>query len=463
MRTIPVLLLAGALIGAADPEADPETGPEREPTAADDSVPGDVESLREEVKALKDKVEELDARVKQSETRFVPDVFVKIGGYVDFGFFVPQADGVGFVQDYGNAQFPRYAGKYAWVFLGDILSTSVNSRGEAASLGHPPGVTRFDSVNSKGAPGFILNEANVTLRVGLHHHAILTTSLNFVPRSGSDFALGDFFDLDLAQLEWVASDAPEDPKLSFFVGKIDPVFGIEYKQRKANQRFGITPSLAQRYTSGTQLGLKARTKLLGDALILAAAVTNGSSTTEQFHFHDEVDSNAGKTVTGRAALHLPLDGILGELGGALEIGASGEWGAQDRATDNEGKMWFVGADLEYARSDFAIRAEVLKGRAPGSPIENVYRLELNGAAYIEMTYMLLEWLGFLARGELRDAFVSLGSERAYLTKSWRFTGGGRVVINENLLVKAEYLHNGEYGGIPQIKNDVFTSSFLVTY
>ena len=32
--------------------------------------------------------------------------------------------------------------------------------------------------------------------------------------------------------------------------------------------------------------------------------------------------------------------------------------------------------------------------------------------------------------------------------------GGRVVL------KAEYLHNGEYGGIPQIPNDVFTSSIV---
>jgi len=27
--------------------------------------------------------------------------------------------------------------------------------------------------------------------------------------------------------------------------------------------------------------------------------------------------------------------------------------------------------------------------------------------------------------------------------------------------KAEYLYNGEYGGIPQIKNNVFTTSLLL--
>jgi hypothetical protein len=35
-----------------------------------------------------------------------------------------------------------------------------------------------------------------------------------------------------------------------------------------------------------------------------------------------------------------------------------------------------------------------------------------------------------------------------------------VVFSERVVLKAEYLHNGEYGGIPQISNDVFTSSLV---
>jgi hypothetical protein len=31
------------------------------------------------------------------------------------------------------------------------------------------------------------------------------------------------------------------------------------------------------------------------------------------------------------------------------------------------------------------------------------------------------------------------------------------------VAKVEYLHNGEYGGVPQIQNDVFTSSLLLMY
>ena len=45
---------------------------------------------------------------------------------------------------------------FGWVFLGDILAPAVNTRGEVADLGRRrPASHRFDSINSRGAPGFI--------------------------------------------------------------------------------------------------------------------------------------------------------------------------------------------------------------------------------------------------------------------------------------------------------------------
>ena len=70
----------------------------------------------------------------------------------------------------------------------------------------------------------------------------------------------------------------------------------------------------------------------------------------------------------------------------------------------------------------------------------------------------------LGRGEWRDAFVWLSTERAYLTRSWRGTLGARVTFNSHVTLKAEYLLNGEYYAAgPQIPNDVFTSSLLLSY
>ena len=279
------------------------------------------------------------------------------------------------------------------------------------------------------------------------------------PDARSEF--GDFFDVDLAEVEWVVTD---DGDTSLWAGKMLPVFGIEYKERKSNQRFGITPSLVHRYTSGTQLGLKGRTRLFDGWLVLAGSVTNGSATTEQFHFYNEIDKNNGKTLNGRLAIHAPLGDMIDALAGhSLEVGLSGSWGPQDRATNAEGDMWFVGVDLQYRSTDFALKAQWMRGQAPGLSGQQVWGLDLGDSGYVEVDYMVLPYLGFLVRAGLRDALVTLGNERLYLTKSMRFTGGIRVVANSNLAFKAEYLHNREFGGIMQFDNDIVTTSLVLSY
>jgi hypothetical protein len=250
--------------------------------------------------------------------------------------------------------------------------------------------------------------------------------VNLVPRTGSNFALGDFLEVDQAQLEWLPF---ADGRTSVFVGKFESVIGLEYRERKAPFRFGVTPTLLHRYTSGTPIGLKARTKLFDEKLIVAAAVTNGSSTTEQFHLYSETDTNWGKTVSGRVALRLPILGTL-------ELGLSGLWGSQDRARDSAGLLYFLGADLLYTTGTLTVKAQYLQGGQPGKEEDRVYRLDLNTGAYVEVNWMITPALGVLVRGELRDAFVALGSERAYVTRSWRAVGGLRYSITEGITLKA---------------------------
>jgi hypothetical protein len=393
----------------------------------------------------------MDERLAQAELAMKnSQSSVQVGGYIDFGFFVPQGNGSGYVEDLGHTLHPELS-NFGWVFLGDILSPAVNSRGEVADLGTAPGVDRYDSINSRGAPGFVVNELNLTLRSALTPTALITGSVNFTPRTGSDFHLGDVFDVDLAQLEWLPT---ESQRTSIFVGKMESVLGIEYRDRKSDHRFGITPSLISRYTIGTALGLKIRTKFgNNDWLVLAAAVTNGSNTTEQFFFYDEVDSNSGKTGSGRLAIRLPF---------ATEIGVSGSYGPQDRATDNLHAMWFVGPDLLGHYGPVDLKMQWLTGRAAGSPAENVYGLRLHGGGYLELDVMLTPTWGLVGRAEYRDAFIWLGNDRAYLSKDWRATGGIRCVITPRATVKAEYLKNGEYGGIPYVRNDVFTTSLVLS-
>ena len=468
--TLPLAALVATqarAVRADEPSAAPP--PLAEPADDADADAAEPVDTQSQINDLRQQMKDLQMGLDQ--TRQIATLrrpIVNVSGYVDFGFFAPQGTGVGVVQDEGPSRyFPEYANKYAWVFLGDLLAPTVNSRGEAASLGNFPGVNRFDSIDSTGAPSFIVNEVNMTLTAALSPSALATASVNFVPRSGHDFSIGDFMEVDIAQLEWMPT---RSGRTSIFVGKFDSVFGIEYRDRKSNQRFGVTPSLVARYTTGTPLGIKFRSKL-GDEerVVIAGALTNGSATTEQFHFYDEIDSNSGKTVSGRLSVRpLRFD---------LEIGASGSWGPQDHALDSTDAMWFVGVDLLAHFGPLDVKGQWIKGGAPGEtgpvydPNHRPYGLHLNNGGYLELDWMVTPFLGLLARGDLRDAEVWLGdpnalsgADRFYLTKEWRATAGVRAVVNEHVVVKAEYLHNGEYSArMPSIPNDVFTSSLLLTY
>jgi Putative beta-barrel porin-2, OmpL-like. bbp2 len=435
-----VSLAVGPLARAEDPSSDDAAEPQTDPIA---------------------KINELESRLEQMQSVIVGrQPRVTVGGYLDLGFFATEGNGSGILRDQGNMLFPQYGGRYGWVFLGDILSPAVNTRGEVADLGDATGAPpRFDGIHSGGAPGFIANEINLTLTSGFGPSMIATASVNFTPRTGSNFGLGDVLDADLAQLEWMPT---RSQRTSIFVGKMDSVLGIEYRERKSNQRYGITPSLIARYTTGTAIGIKVRSKFgPDDLLVVAGAVTNGSFTQEQFHFYDEIDSNLGKTASGRLSVHppIPLD---------MELGVSGSYGAQDRSPNTLGKMWFWGVDYQLRTRYADLKAQYLRGAAPGDAANGAFGLDLHGGGYLELDAFVLPHVGLIGRAEYRDAFVWLGdpnaasgADRAYLTKSWRGTGGVRVTFTDRVLLKAEYLHNGEYGGLPTIRNDVVTTSLVL--
>lgn len=442
---------------AAPTEMQPVEAQPEEPVASGESpVDARLRLLEEQIAQLRDEQRQGEEERRKAQSP------LSIHGYIDFGFFVPNGNnGVGYIRDVGNRQFPSYS-DFAWTFLGDILGTPVNTRGEAADLGDAAGIDRFDSVDSDGAPGFLVNEFNFRLEYALTENAIARTSVNVMPRTGKqDFSLGDFLEMDIAELEYVL---PGDGKTSIFVGKMLPVFGIEYKDRKSHQRFGITPSLISRYTTGPQLGIKARSKLANDWIVLAGSLTNNTSTVEQFDFYREVDRNAGKTLNGRVALSAPVDGLIKPLvGDRLELGFSGEWGAQDRDTRSDRNAFFLGGDLQYLGTNFWLKGQVMWGEAPGAMDDRVWELKLRPSGYVEADWQMLSRLGLIARAELRNARVTLDTERAYITKQMRFTGGLRASFGPHVLAKAEYLHNREFGGVEQFDNDMFTSSLVLIY
>ena len=445
-----LLAMAASAQPAPSVPASPAPAPADE-LAAPDRADADEDQGDARVQELAGKIQQLEDRLAAQNQR--PQFPIRLRGHGDVGLFATQGDGTGFRRDVGHTMFPDRS-DFGWVFYGDLLATQINSRGDAADLGQAPGVDRFDSVHSQGNLTFLVNELNLTVDAGLGPHALFTSSVNFTPRTGGDFRLGDSFDVDIVQLEWMPT---EDGKTSIFVGKVDSVLGIEYKSRKAPDRFGITPSLIARYTTGSAVGIKARSKLAGDHIVLSAAVTNGSFGTEQFHFFQETDSNNFKTLSGRAALRIPVGS------GSLELGPSGQWGTQDGTPDNGGAMWFVGVDAELALPRLDLKAQWLRGKAPGDEVSMTYSLDLKRGGYVEADVIVTPSLGVIGRAEMRDAEVQQGTERLYITKNWRATAGLRLVLNPHATVKAEYSHNGEYGRSPSIPNDVITTSAVVSF
>ena len=228
-----------------------------------------------------------------------------------------------------------------------------------------------------------------------------------MPRSGREFSLGDFMEVDLAQLEWMPTPSG---RTSIFVGKFESVVGIEYRERKSTERFGVTPSLIARYTTGTPLGIKVRSKLgderagrrrRGDHQRVVDAPSSFISTTR-----------STATRARRSAAACPCGRCRRRR--RLEVGVSGEWGPQDHALDSTHYLWFAGVDLLAHVGALDVKAQFLKGGAPGQigapadPNHQPYGLKLHYGGYVELDWMATPLVGFLARGEVRDADVWLG-------------------------------------------------------
>ena len=264
----------------------------------------------------------------------------------------------------------------------------------------------------------------------------------------------------MANLRWVTPVRAFD--LDFEVGKIDSVFGREYRIQETPARTEVTPSLLCRYTCGRPIGVRSRAVFGRDAVNVAVSVTNGSTYKETFAFYNEVDTNLAKTATGRLGLVLPTPG-------RLEIGASGQYGAQDLQGNNEVAQWQHGVDVHLAVRNFEATAEFLEGRAtgrssPGSPARcDVAPCLRVVAAYASLGYRARNWVMPFARVDWRDAEHHSGADFVYFSQLVRLTPGVRFDLGTNVAIKAQYTVNLEVDRVPQIPNDTFTSSVVAHF
>lgn len=424
------------------------------------------EELRRRNEEFEQRLEDLQADQEWTEQRVdsIMPVSVRLSGYVDVGAFYVGGDGRGIQPDTGHANFPEYDGVVpdSWVFMGDPLSTAINSRGDVADLTESRAVVS-DPIHSGGHPSFLVNNVNVQFFGGIGKHVTVNAMVDFLPRSRNSTVVvggngvGDYVDVKLGYLEYRGQNKVFDVELS--AGKFDSVLGREYRRQEAPDRLTVTPSLICRYTCGRPTGLKSRFSFFDKAVTLNAAVTNGSYFIEAFPFSSETDTNNFKTVGGRLSWALPvLD--------TLEIGASGAYGAQDFQEEDDVLQRHFGFDILVEAENFRLTGEFVRGEVSGQDDPAIAAacavspcLTYQGG-YAQLGYRANNWFIPYVRGDIRDALMESGASFVYISKDIRATAGARFEVFPELIVKGEYTFNREFGGVPEFKNDLMAASLI---
>lgn len=450
---------------AAPPaDAAPAEPAEPEPPPSDASADR-LQALEDRLTAVEDELalaKDDNAYLEEQLAKLLP-LSGKISGYLDLGAFVTTGNGAGTRSDLIGTYFPEYVGVVpaSWVFMGDPLSTAINSRGDVADAGESRAIT-YDPINSGGKSTMLVNALNLALFSGIGETAQLNASVDLVPRARdiSDPAglfVGDFIDVKLAYGEWRPRIEAFD--LALQAGKFDSVLGREYRSIESPDRVGVTPSLICRYTCGRPIGLKARAKLLDEAFVVNVAVTNGSHFNEGFPFASETDTNQMKTVAGRVSY---------QIAKKVEVGASGAFGAQDFQPEDDIYQWHVGGDIHVEHGDFELVGEYVQGRAkgrttPGEPrCDDAPCLKYKGA-YGQAAYRVTNTFVPYLRIDWRDAMHWAGASFVYISTLARGTVGLRAEIGTRVIAKIEATKNRELGRLPQFPNDVVTSSLVIKY
>lgn len=477
-------LLATAAFAAAD--GGPSTAPERAspargrvplrplpalPAEEQETEEADGGEVMVEEEEAEDEGPDLEARVAALEeslaqNKLVTDrlnqrleaasaVQVQFFGYIDVGFFAVGGNGSGVRKDLGR-MVPGTGDLLAsWVFIGDPLSTAINSRGDVADLGDSRAI-HFDPIHSQGRPSFLVNAVNLGLSGAIGDELTMQAMIDFLPRDAliTGAALGDFIDVKLAWARW---ERPLGPvRFALSAGKFDSLHGLEYRAQEANTRLTVTPSLMCRYTCGRAVGLKAQLFLLEGALEAAVSLTNGSNQQELFPWANESDWNGFKTVSAR---------LLGRVNG-LELTVSGMIGAQDRQPDDTLLQWHVGGGARLTRGNFLAQAEFMGGRSPGKMEGGVPCAAASCIVYLGayglFAYKIAQVVSPYLRVDWRNSSMRAGRQYAYESNELRATVGLRVEPVKRLALKAEYTFNTELFGVP-FDDNVFTSSVVASW
>jgi hypothetical protein len=440
----------------------PAPAPETSPATDEPEPPPSPAELADRIEELERKQKELERESRRGEsTREQVKTLLPLGRFitvfVDVGAFSVAGDGSGIRSDLGHYYFPQYAGHVAgqWVFMGDPLSTAINSLGEPADTSNSREI-HTDTIQSKGQPSFLVNAIGLTIAKEVGHDFSVSALAELLPRPGPDI-----LDIELAQINYRPS---HEIDFEISAGKIDSVLGVEYRSQDAPRRLGISPSLICRYTCGRPVGVQAR--LVRGRLSTSASLTNGDNFDERFEPHLQLKLNKVPTVAGHVQWKVWPSGGGEFSGDGLVVGVSGAIGPQDNQPDSGVAQWHVGADVQLtAFHQFDVTAELVQGSQDGSPMSGI---TCGGApcltykgGYVLVDHKVNSRLTPYVRVDFRNAIHLKGADFVYESHTLRSTIGAHFAMTSRIIAKLEYTFNRETGGIPQFNNDILTSSLVV--
>ncbi|HEX5058720.1 MAG TPA: hypothetical protein VFV99_05130 [Kofleriaceae bacterium] len=370
--------------------------------------------------------------------------------FVDVGAFSVGGDGSGIRPDIGHLYYPEYVGKVpaVWVFMGDPLSTAINTNGEPSDTSTSREIER-DTVNSEGRPSVMVNAVGLSIAREITDHTSVSALAEFLPRPDHSM-----LDIELATVKYRPLS---EKNLEFELGKVQSVLGVEYRYQDATRRKGITPSLICRYTCGRPLGL--RGQLNEGRLSVSASLTNGNNFQQLFEHDLELKSNSLPTASGHVQWTLPV-------GQGLEVGVSGAIGPQDGQDDSSVRQWHFGFDARVLDlENFDITAEYVQGKQPGktesmTECDAAPCLRYKGGYLMVDRYVTQKFIPYV-RLDVRSAVHIHGADFVYESHTFRTTMGAQFEITAKIFGKVEYTYNRELGRIPQFPDDVLTTSLVL--
>ena len=450
MRALIALVLLQSLAHADDepppPPPDPAPAPaERLPVP--DELAERIERLEEEQRKTAAALRRANATHEQVQSLVPLARFITV--FVDVGAFAVGGDGSGIRSDIDHIYFPQYASRLfgQWVFMGDPLSTAINSNGDPADLSDSREIVG-NNLGTKGHPSLLVNSLGLSIGRDVGHGFAIAALAELQPRPA-----GDRLDVELARIEYRPLD---DGSVVISAGKIDSVLGIEYRAQDAPRRMMVTPSLICRYTCGRPLGIDAR--YVAGPLSMSAALVNSDLFMDRFEPHPLLHPSAAPTGAGHVQWTFPV-------GDGFEVGVSGALGPQANQSDASRLQWHLGFDARLrgiAGFDFA--AEYVQGRQPGDTM--TVHCDLAPCLHYKGAYVLVDrrvnsWLTPYVRADWRDAVHAEGVQFVYEAHVARATLGARFAVTSRILAKIEYTFNRELGGIPQFPDDILTTSLVV--